>query len=94
MFSINWNAFAEQITDEEHEELNTSTMTTEVQAKEEEQAEEEEQGGPTRMETKSPVTKRVPVSYPDEIALKIIDAWRDSPHLYKKEHEGYLPGYV
>ena len=74
-----------------HEELNTSMMTTEAQADEEEQT-EMEQGGPKRMEPKSPGKKSVLVTYPDVITLKIIDAWCNSPHLYKKEHEGYQLG--
>ena len=97
MFNIDWNAFPEQITGEVNEEPNTSTMMMEVQTEEEEQ---EEQEGHERVEpssatpTKSPGKKRIPASYPDEIAFKIINEWRDSPHLYKKEHEGYVLGAV
>ena len=85
-----------QITDEMNEELNASTLMTdapleEEHGEEEEQA-EEEQGGRRRMPPKSPGKKRMPVTYPDDVAIKIINAWRNSPHLYKKEHEGYLLG--
>ena len=76
MFNINWNAFPEQITDEVHEERNTSMMImTEVQAEEEEQEGRECMDTSTAMPTKSHGKKRVPASYPDEIALKIIDEW-------------------
>ena len=60
--------------------------------KEEQAKEEEEQGGPRRMQPKGPGKKWVPVTYPDDVTIKIINAWRNSPHLYKKEHEGYLLG--
>ena len=78
-----------------HEELNASTLRTDARVEEpeehgeeEEQAQEqEEQRGPSRMQPKSPGKKRIPVTYPDDVAM-------NTPHLYNKEHEGYLLGQV
>ena len=88
------------MTDEVNESLNASMLVTDVgvdateeHREEAEQAEEEEdQLGPSCMQPKRPGKKCVPVTYPDDVTMKIIDAWCESPELYKKEHKGYVLG--